>query len=156
MTQSETRRVVKLAGEDGMLTKENFFKIVQGSDFFLKSFDKNNDGEVTEVRKIFHSFYSFSIFNLIQLSDWHHDKSRVSIQCPRWEQKGPLYGKKWPLTYRLCIIQGYITTKDLAKLTKKLSKEEVGALMTKLDTDGDGQLSFDEFKEMLQKELRIE
>ena len=45
----ETRRVVKLAGEDGMLTKENFFKIVQGSDFFLKSFDKNNDGEVTEV-----------------------------------------------------------------------------------------------------------
>ena len=48
-------------------------------------------------------------------------------------------------------IQGYITTKDLAKLTKKLSREEVGALMTKLDTDGDGQLSFDEFKEMLQK-----
>ena len=48
-------------------------------------------------------------------------------------------------------LQGYITTKDLAKLTKKLSREEVGALMTKLDTDGDGQLSFDEFKEMLQK-----
>lgn len=42
--------MVKLAGDDGMLTKENFFKIVQGSDFFLKSFDKNNDGEVTEVR----------------------------------------------------------------------------------------------------------
>ena len=37
--------------EDGLLTKENFFKIVQGSDFFLKSFDKNNDGEVTEVRQ---------------------------------------------------------------------------------------------------------
>ena len=83
MTKTETRRVVKLAGDDGMLTKENFFKIVQGSDFFLKSFDKNNDGEVTEVRKIFHSFYSFSIFNLIQLSDRHHDKSRVSFQCPR-------------------------------------------------------------------------
>ena len=54
MTPSETRRVVKLAGEDGMLTKENFFKIVQGSDFFLKSFDKNNDGEVTEVRTVIH------------------------------------------------------------------------------------------------------
>ena len=52
----------------------------------------------------------------------------------------------WLLTY---FLQGYITTKDLAKLTKKLSREEVGALMTKLDTDGDGQLSFDEFKEML-------
>ena len=49
------------------------------------------------------------------------------------------------------LLQGYITTKDLAKLTKKLSREEVGALMTKLDTDGDGQLSFDEFKEILQK-----
>ena len=49
VTQSETRRVVRLAGDDGLLTKENFFKIVQGSDFFLKSFDKNNDGEVTEV-----------------------------------------------------------------------------------------------------------
>ena len=47
-------------------------------------------------------------------------------------------------------VQGYITTKDLAKLTKKLSREEVTALMAKLDTDGDGQLSFDEFKEKFQ------
>ena len=53
VTASETRRVIRLAGEDGMLTKENFFKIVQGSDFFLKSFDKNNDGEVTEVKRKF-------------------------------------------------------------------------------------------------------
>ena len=90
MTQSETRRVVKLAGEDGMLTKENFFKIVQGSDFFLKSFDKNNDGEVTEVKTIIHSFSPFSIFYSIQLSDWHHDKGWVSIQRPRQEQKGEL------------------------------------------------------------------
>ena len=35
---------------------------------------------------------------------------------------------------------------DLGKLTKKLSKEEVNSLLVKLDTDGDGQLSFDEFK----------
>ena len=42
--------------------------------------------------------------------------------------------------------KGYITTKDLGKLTKKLSKEEVQSLMSKLDTDGDGQLSFEEFK----------
>ena len=88
MTPSETRRVVKLAGEDGMLTKENFFKIVQGSDFFLKSFDKNNDGEVTEVRTVIHSYSPLSIFHSIQLSDWHHDKGRVSFQRPRQEQKG--------------------------------------------------------------------
>ena len=60
MTKTETRRVVKLAGDDGMLTKENFFKIVQGSDFFLKSFDKNNDGEVTEVRTTIHQGIQFS------------------------------------------------------------------------------------------------
>ena len=59
--------------------------------------------------------------------------------------------KKLPNNKKWIFLQGYITTKDLAKLTKKLSREEVGALMTKLDTDGDGQLSFDEFKEMLQK-----
>ena len=42
-------RVIKLAGEDGNLTKENFVKIVKSSDFFMKSFDKNKDGVVTEV-----------------------------------------------------------------------------------------------------------
>ena len=35
---------------------------------------------------------------------------------------------------------------DLGKLTKKLSKDEVASLLAKLDTDGDGQLSFEEFK----------
>ena len=38
-----------MAGEDGNLTKENFVKILKSSDFFLKSFDKNKDGVVTEV-----------------------------------------------------------------------------------------------------------
>ena len=60
--------------------------------------------------------------------------------------------------------KGYITAKELMKLTKKLSKEELMNLMTKvalrkhyttkhtnqryfqLDTDGDGQLTIDEFK----------
>ena len=46
-----------------MLTKENFFKIVQGSDFFLKSFDKNNDGEVTEVKEKFNISHLYSILN---------------------------------------------------------------------------------------------
>ena len=48
----ETNRVIRLAGEDGNLSKDKFVKIVQGSDFFMKSFDKNKDGEVTEVRII--------------------------------------------------------------------------------------------------------
>jgi hypothetical protein len=46
----ETNRVIRLAGEDGNLSKDKFVKIVQGSDFFRKSFDKNKDGEFTEVR----------------------------------------------------------------------------------------------------------
>lgn len=41
--------VVKMAGEDGTLTKENFTKILRSSDMFLKAFDKNKDGIVTEV-----------------------------------------------------------------------------------------------------------
>ena len=41
--------MIKLAGEDGNLTKENFVKILKSSDFFMKSFDKNKDGVVTEV-----------------------------------------------------------------------------------------------------------
>lgn len=42
-------RVIRLAGEDGNLTKENFTKILRSSDLFLKAFDKNKDGIVTEV-----------------------------------------------------------------------------------------------------------
>jgi hypothetical protein len=48
----ETNRVISLAGEDGNLTQRNFVRIVRGSDFFMKSFDKNKDGEVTEVTLI--------------------------------------------------------------------------------------------------------
>lgn len=40
---------MKMAGEDGTLTKENFIKILRSSDLFLKAFDKNKDGIVTEV-----------------------------------------------------------------------------------------------------------
>ena len=42
--------VIKMAGEDGTLTKENFTKILRSSDMFLKAFDKNKDGIVTEVK----------------------------------------------------------------------------------------------------------
>ena len=41
--------MIRLAGGDGNLTKENFTRIVKTSDFFMKSFDKNKDGIVTEV-----------------------------------------------------------------------------------------------------------
>ena len=45
----DTFRVIRLAGDDGNLTKESFIKILKSSDFFMKAFDKNKDGIVTEV-----------------------------------------------------------------------------------------------------------
>ena len=42
-------RAYQFAGEDGCLTKKNFIKILRSSDLFMKSFDKNKDGVVTEV-----------------------------------------------------------------------------------------------------------
>ena len=44
-------RAYQFAGEDGCLTKKNFIKILRSSDLFMKSFDKNKDGVVTEVNK---------------------------------------------------------------------------------------------------------
>ena len=42
-------RVHKLVGPDGLLKKDEFIKILQSSNFFMKTFDKNQDGIVTEV-----------------------------------------------------------------------------------------------------------
>ena len=51
ITQAKKKllRVIRLAGDDGNLTKESFIKILKSSDFFMKAFDKNKDGIVTEV-----------------------------------------------------------------------------------------------------------
>ena len=43
-------RVIRLAGDDGTLTKRSFIKILKSSDFFMKAFNKNKDGIVTEVK----------------------------------------------------------------------------------------------------------
>merc|ERR1711874_335418 len=46
---------------------------------------------------------------------------------------------------------GYISAKEMRKLSAKLSEEELNALMVKLDSDGDGVLSFEEFKVLFDK-----
>ena len=51
VNKTETSRVIRLVGENGSLNKEKFVKIVRGSDFFKRSFDKIG-GEVTEVSLI--------------------------------------------------------------------------------------------------------
>ena len=162
VTQSETRRVVRLAGDDGLLTKENFFKIVQGSDFFLKSFDKNNDGEVTEVTEEFSRLITSSVWLQTDIMT----RAELAFGALDRNKKGYITAKgssrrvKLITKHNLQIdedfwivfnvflktFQSSICCQDLGKLTKKLSKEEVNSLLVKLDTDGDGQLSFDEFK----------
>ena len=42
-------RVHKVVGPDGLLKKDDFIRILQSSNFFMKTFDKNQDGIVTEV-----------------------------------------------------------------------------------------------------------
>ena len=59
-------RAYQFAGEDGCLTKKNFIKILRSSDLFMKSFDKNKDGVVTEVnKKVKIVFQVFSIISRI-------------------------------------------------------------------------------------------
>jgi hypothetical protein len=48
---TEINHVIHLVGEHRSLNKENFVKIVQGSHFFIRSFDKMG-GEVTQVSLI--------------------------------------------------------------------------------------------------------
>ena len=74
---------MKLAGEDGNLTKENFVKILKSSDFFMKSFDKNKDGVVTEVSLTHEVNFSESI-----ILDRHDDPGRAGLQCPGQGQEG--------------------------------------------------------------------
>ena len=42
-------RVHKIAGDSGTLKKDEFIKILRSSNYFLKTFDKNQDGIVSEV-----------------------------------------------------------------------------------------------------------
>ena len=42
-------RVTQLAGADRTLRKDEFIKILRGSKCFIKTFDKNGDGIVSET-----------------------------------------------------------------------------------------------------------
>jgi len=108
VNKTETNRVIRLAGDDGNLTKESFIKILKSSDFFMKAFDKNKDGIVTETEMM----------------------TRAELAFHALDKDG----------------SGYVTEKELKKLSKKLSTHELKSLMTKLDSDGDGRLSFEEFR----------
>jgi len=46
---------------------------------------------------------------------------------------------------------GYITKAEMIKISKTLTKEQVEKAFSKFDTDGDGKLSYEEFKKMMNK-----
>ena len=46
-------RVEKLAGSSGSLSKHDFVRLLRSSDLFMKTFDKNKDGIVTEVSYVY-------------------------------------------------------------------------------------------------------
>ena len=75
-------------------------------------------------------------------------KGFITAKGGQWEEGVTIYGYSdyilYLETFKLLPLPACY--QDLGKLTKKLSKEEVNSLLVKLDTDGDGQLSFDEFK----------
>ena len=74
-------RVHKLVGPDGLLKKDEFIKILQSSNFFMKTFDKNQDGIVTEV----HSCIPV-ISTMILNKDGNDDQSRIGFQSS-WQRQ---------------------------------------------------------------------
>merc|ERR1719220_761736 len=103
-------KISGVAGSDGTLSKDQFIKILRSSNFFLKTFDKNSDGIVSETEMTTRAELAFKAL----------DKDN----------------------------SGYITEKEMRKLSTKLSEKELSAIMKKLDVDGDGKLTLDEFRKM--------
>ena len=46
---------------------------------------------------------------------------------------------------------GFISSKEMIKKSKTLTPQQVDKVFEKFDTDGDGRLSFSEFKKMMER-----
>lgn len=46
---------------------------------------------------------------------------------------------------------GYITKSEMEKLSKNLTKEQIEKVFARFDADGDGRLSYAEFRKMMNK-----
>ena len=46
---------------------------------------------------------------------------------------------------------GFITKSEMEKLSKNLSKEQIDKVFARFDADGDGRLSYAEFRKMMNK-----
>ena len=103
-------RVHKIAGADGTLKKDEFIKILRSSNYFLKTFDKNQDGIVSEV-SICNNKTWWKRFLLFQTEM----TTRAELAFKALDKDG----------------SGYITEKEMRKLSSKLSSTELDAIMKK-------------------------
>jgi len=46
---------------------------------------------------------------------------------------------------------GFISKREFNEISKTLTKEQIAVVMVKFDQDGDGKLSYSEFKKLLKK-----
>jgi Ca2+-binding EF-hand superfamily protein len=99
----------------------------------------NNDGEVTKEE--FLNYARHSEFFKTQMDKTDSDSMAHKQEAiAKAERAFKLFDKD---------NDGYITKQEFAKISKKLSRDQVEAVFNKFDKDGDGVLSFDEFRSML-------
>ena len=99
-----------MVGPDGLLKKDDFIRILQSSNFFMKTFDKNQDGIVTEVGTIISPQYNI-------LDNYQTEMTTRAELAFRALDKDN---------------SGYITGKEMKNLSSKLSPSELNALMKKV------------------------
>ena len=63
------------------------------------------------------------------------------------------HGKQAELAFKLYDKDkdGYITKNEMEKLSKTLTKEQIEKVFARFDADGDGKLSYAEFRKMMNK-----
>ena len=72
---------------------------------------------------------------------------------PAEERPKPDVGKQAEIAFKLYDKDrdGYITKSEMEKLSKNLSKEQIDKVFARFDADGDGRLSYAEFRKMMNK-----
>ena len=76
---------------------------------------------------------------------------------PAEERPKPDVGKQAEIAFKLYDKDrdGYITKSEMEKLSKNLSKEQIDKVFARFDADGDGRLSYAEFRKMMNKWMSI-
>ena len=120
---------MKMAGEDGTLTKENFIKILRSSDLFLKAFDKNKDGNI--------SFLEF-VQGLNSLSAGASQEEKLRFAFAIYDINGDGFISNGELFMVLKMMVGN-------NLNDVQLQQLVDRTIIKADTDFDGKISFEEF-----------